>query len=112
MIDLQVTRQLRRQGYDILSCQEAGLSNRGISDDAQLAFAAQEGRALLTFNVQDFAPLDRRWTAAGQSHAGIIAAAASLPLGYLIRCVARHLDTVPPDVQYDTLLWLDTSPIA
>jgi len=29
-----------------------------------------------------------------------------LPLGNLLRRVIAHLDTVSPDTQHDTLLWL------
>ena len=31
-----------------------------------------EGRALVTANIKDFVPLDGRYRAAGQSHAGLI----------------------------------------
>ena len=38
-----------------------------------LALAATEGRALvITANIKDFVPLDGRYRAAGQAHAGLI----------------------------------------
>jgi hypothetical protein len=41
-------------------------------DEDQLAFAAAEGRAILTYNVRDFAPLHGQWLATGRPHAGVI----------------------------------------
>ena len=61
---------LRGSGYNVLTTEEAGLDTA--SDEEQLAFATGERRAILTFNIRDFAPLHTRWMAAGQSHAGII----------------------------------------
>ena len=51
MISTALARALRALGFDALSCLDAGLSNRGMSDEAQLSFATQQGRALLTFNT-------------------------------------------------------------
>jgi predicted nuclease of predicted toxin-antitoxin system len=110
MISTDLAPSLRRRGYDALSCEEAGRSRRKISDPEQLAYAAQQARAILTFNARDFVPLDRVFKATGQRHAGIILAPQIDDLGELIRCVARHLDVTPPVVQENTLLWLDTSP--
>ena len=59
MIDLRPAVNLRRLGYDVQSCQEAGRSNRGISDHRQLSYATQQGRAILTFNRRDYRRLDR-----------------------------------------------------
>jgi len=42
------------------------------SNDQVLAYATTEGRALVTANIKDFVPLDGRYRAAGQSHAGLI----------------------------------------
>lgn len=46
---------LAAEGFDCLTTQEAGQDTA--SDEDQLAFAAQQGRAILTFNIRDFAPL-------------------------------------------------------
>src|SRR5947208_13192684 len=61
---------LRGRGYDVLTTEEAGKDTA--SDEDQLAFATTEGRAILTFNIRDFAPLHEQWQAAGRPHAGII----------------------------------------
>jgi hypothetical protein len=68
MIRLAV--DLRGRGYDVLTTQEA--SRDTASDEDQLAFATREKRAILTFNIRDFAPLHSDGQTAGRSHSGII----------------------------------------
>lgn len=111
MISPDLAVELRRRGYDVLSCHEAGRANQAIPDPDQLEYAAQNERAILTFNTRHFIRLDQERRAAQQPHAGIIASPRIADLGHLLRCVARHLDTYPPDVQTRLLLWLDTSPL-
>jgi predicted nuclease of predicted toxin-antitoxin system len=61
---------LRGRGYEVLTTEEAGKDNA--SDAEQLVFATAENRALVTFNIRDFAPLHEQWQTAGQRHAGTI----------------------------------------
>jgi predicted nuclease of predicted toxin-antitoxin system len=61
---------LRGQGYDVVRTEEVGKDTA--PDEEQLAFAAAENRAVLTFNIRDFAPLHEAWQAAGHAHAGVI----------------------------------------
>src|SRR5579871_3731058 len=61
---------LRGRGYDVRTTEEAGKDTA--SDEEQLAFATAEKRAILTFNIRDFAPLYEGWPASGRSHGGII----------------------------------------
>jgi uncharacterized protein with PIN domain len=70
--DLQgaIAAQLRTNGYDAVSTVEAG--RLGEDDEAQLVWAAQQGRVLVTYNVGDFAQMHGEWMAAGDEHAGII----------------------------------------
>jgi Domain of unknown function (DUF5615) len=104
-----LARALRDRGYDAQSCQEAGRAGQGVPDEAQLLYASRHGRAILTFNCTDFLRLDAHWKRAGREHAGIIVSVEVDDLGELIRRVERHLNTYPPSVQHDTLLWLDSS---
>ena len=102
-----LARTLRQRGYDAVSCQEAGLVSRRIADDAQIVYATEHGRALLTYDVIDFIQLDRRWKAQGWRHAGIIAVPSSVnSFGQLLRRVIVHLESAGPETQRDTLLWL------
>jgi hypothetical protein len=67
-----VIQSLRLRGLDVSSVSEAGLLYR--PDETQLAFAAQQGRVLVSFNVADFCRLHGDWLAQGKSHAGILLA--------------------------------------
>ncbi len=98
--------QLRRRGYDAVSAHEAGRVNQRIGDPAPLAYATAHGRAILTNNSGDFAPLDARRKRQGRAHAGIVRYAGFPPVGELLRRVIAHLDATEPAAQHDTLRWL------
>lgn len=106
MISSALAAALRTRGYDALSCHEAGRSNQRITDPDQLAFATSEGRAILTENVRDYAPLDGQWKRQGKVHAGIMLYGDDPPIGELLRRVIAHLDAFTPEVQHDTVLWI------
>jgi predicted nuclease of predicted toxin-antitoxin system len=63
-----VVECLRLLGHDVLTVQEAGNGNQRIPDPDVLAFATQEGRAVLTQNRKDFIRLHQQQS----DHAGII----------------------------------------
>jgi hypothetical protein len=71
MFSDDIAEQLRAKGYDVISI-VADPTLIGLPDDQVLAYAATEGRALVTANIKDFVPLDGRYRAAGQAHAGLI----------------------------------------
>lgn len=54
-----VIEELRKLGHDVLTAQEAGHGNQGISDSRVLAFAIASDRAVLTFNRRHFINLHR-----------------------------------------------------
>ncbi len=62
----QVVRFLRSLVHDVLTVQEAG--NRGLADDAVLAFATDTNRVVLTLNRRHFIRLHQ----SQPDHAGII----------------------------------------
>lgn len=66
-----IAQQLRIKGYDVISV-VADPALVGLPDDRILAYATAEGRALVTANIKDFVPLDARYRAADQPHAGLI----------------------------------------
>src|ERR1700760_4892473 len=68
-----IAQQLRAKSYDVISV-VADPALVGLPDDQILTYAATEGRALVTANIKDFIPLDTRYRAADQSHAGLILA--------------------------------------
>jgi hypothetical protein len=106
MVNPRLATALLRQGYDAENCQRAGRANQGISDEQQVMYATQQGRAILTFNVADFEQLDRRWKARGLAHHGIIVSAQITNLQELIRRVKLHLDTYSPADQHNAVFEL------
>jgi hypothetical protein len=49
-----VVEELRKLGHDVLTAQEAGQANHGVTDSAVLALAIAGDRALFTFNRRPF----------------------------------------------------------
>jgi phage-related tail fiber protein len=66
---LPVVLELRQLGHDVWTIQEAGKANQAMDDEAVLAFAHADGRAVLTINRKHFVRLHN----AGLEHSGIIA---------------------------------------
>jgi predicted nuclease of predicted toxin-antitoxin system len=84
---------LRGRGFDVLATEEAGHDTA--ADEEQLAFATAEKRAILTFNIRDFAPLHEQWQAVGRAHAGIIVSQqlGSRHYGVLLQRMLRLLNS-------------------
>lgn len=76
-ISQQVAEVLRRLGCQATSTQEAG--NRGADDEAQLAYAARTGAALVTRNRNDFIALTSQFFDEGRAHLGLIIVPHSIP---------------------------------
>jgi Domain of unknown function (DUF5615) len=66
-----IAQQLRAKGHDVQAV-VADPSLASLPDDQILSHAAATGRALVTANIKDFIPLDARYRAAEQAHAGLI----------------------------------------
>jgi Domain of unknown function (DUF5615) len=71
MLSNIIAEQLRAKGHDVLTV-VADPALVGLPDDQILAHATAAGRALVTANIKDFIPLDARYRAASQAHAGLI----------------------------------------
>jgi uncharacterized protein with PIN domain len=54
---MDIVRELRRLGYDVLTSYDAGQANQGIPDEDVLAFASQQDRVVITLNREDFIAL-------------------------------------------------------
>jgi predicted nuclease of predicted toxin-antitoxin system len=67
----ELAAALRRKGIDAVNAHECG--RKGAKDAEQLAFAASQQRALMTFNVADFEALADEYFWQGKQHFGIIA---------------------------------------
>lgn len=66
-----IAAQLRAKGHDVVAV-VADPALAGLADDQILAQATATGRVLVTANIKDFMPLDARYRAASQAHAGLI----------------------------------------
>jgi predicted nuclease of predicted toxin-antitoxin system len=84
----RIAEWLRKRGIDAVSVFEVG--NVQISDREQLAYAAREGRCLVTRNVRHFVVLSQEAVRRQEPHAGIILCPASIR-GFEIRAIAAAL---------------------
>ena len=66
-----IAEHLRAQGYDVRAV-VADPALVALPDEQILAHAASTGRAFVTANIKDFVPLDARYRAASQAHAGLV----------------------------------------
>jgi predicted nuclease of predicted toxin-antitoxin system len=67
----RIAAHLRETGRDVLALAEDP-TYEGLSDPQVLELAVSEGRAVVTRNSRDFAPIAREWAEAQRSHAGLI----------------------------------------
>jgi predicted nuclease of predicted toxin-antitoxin system len=98
---------LRARGFDVLTTEEA--SKDTAADEEQLAFAVAERRAILTFNIRDFAPLHDQWQDAGRAHAGIIVSQqlGSRQYGILFQRMQRLLNQFSSEEMVSNLVHLE-----
>lgn len=76
-----IAEELRKAGHDVVSVQESD-DLRGLDDRELWVRASAEGRALVTENVADFAPLVREAAAQGDRHLGVVfTSTRSMPRG-------------------------------
>ncbi len=61
---------LREHGVDVTTTNQVG--NAGTDDDAQIQFATDAGRVVVSNNIGDFSALHARWLTTGRDHAGIV----------------------------------------
>lgn len=67
-----LVKALRDNNIDVVASREARMDGR--DDEEHLAYAAEQGRVLCSFNTRDFYRIHSQWLAEGKSHAGIILA--------------------------------------
>ena len=91
------------RGYDVVSAHE--IERRGFSDAAQLEFAAQAGRTLVSFNATDYIKLHNAYWEEKKVHAGIILSK-QVPLKVLIRRFGLFLQQHTAEDLQGQLFWL------
>jgi uncharacterized protein DUF5615 len=98
-----VAPTLRRAGFEATSTPELGRLGR--SDESQLEWAANEGRAFLTFNVAHFAALHSEWMRQGRHHSGLVLSN-QRPLRDLLRRLLRLSAALDAQAMCDRLEFL------
>lgn len=100
-----VVHGLRARGVDVLTTIEA--NRLGLADEDQLAFAVEQGRAIYTFNIADFARLHQQYLEQGQDHAGIIVIPDQrYSIGEKIRCIAAFVTSVSAHEMMNRIVYL------
>jgi predicted nuclease of predicted toxin-antitoxin system len=94
---------LREHGFDAVHTYE--VERGGMSDADQLAYAAQEGRAILTHNARDFVPLAVECFFSGRLHAGVILSP-QIEKGELIRRAVSLLRSLSAEEIANTVRYL------
>ena len=67
-----LAEMLTARGHDVLTARDAGRAGRGISDEDQLQYAADNLRVMVSYNAGDFMLLASEWQRLGKEHAGIL----------------------------------------
>jgi hypothetical protein len=98
-----LTEALILRGHDAVHL--TNTDQRGLNDEPLLAFAAAQGRAVLTYNVRHFVPLVVAWHEAQREHAGVILSI-QLPPSELLRQIGKLLTTLSADELKNTVRWL------
>jgi hypothetical protein len=105
-----IAQHLCARGHDVTAVvDDQGLL--GLPDDQVFAAAIAAGRALVTANIKDFAPLDAAYKAAGRTHTGLVLVSAkTFPqdrsfVGVLVEALAALL-TEPDRLGPDRVIFL------
>ena len=99
-----IAHALRLRGWDVLTTQEA--RRRGVDDLDQVNFATSRGRAILSYNIRDFAASHYERLERGETHADIIVATQGDPRRNL-RALLRLLNAVSAKAIRGQLVYLN-----
>ena len=83
---------LRQRGFDVLCARDT--QQLSLSDKAQLAFAVNEQRAIVTHNRRDFEQLHQHYLEKDIRHWGILIAKRRRNSAIVVRKLLTLLDTV------------------
>jgi predicted nuclease of predicted toxin-antitoxin system len=99
-----LAEQLRAYGFDVTSTLELDMVEA--NDDEQLAYAASNQRAIVTFNHKDFALRHALYLAEGKEHWGIILSTEET-IDVLRRRLLRLLNTLATEELKNQMCWLN-----
>ncbi len=95
---------LASRGFDVLTVRDAGRLH--LADEAQLAFAVQEQRAMVTHNRTDFELLHEQYLAAQQPHFGVIIAKRRPHDAIVVRKLLSLLDSLSGEEMRNQLRYI------
>lgn len=102
-VDPLLARALADRGYNVLTTHQAGRISAKDSD--QLAFAAQEARAILIHNVAHFAGLAVEYARMGWERSGVVLSD-QFPLKVLLPRALRLLQRNTAETLRNRVVWL------
>ncbi|MFQ5593229.1 MAG: DUF5615 family PIN-like protein [Anaerolineae bacterium] len=100
----RLAAQLSKHGFDVTTSQRSELLSQ--ADEEQLAHAVAEKRAIVTFNVKDFAALHDKYLAEGREHWGIIFSTEE-PIGVLMHRLLRLMHSLSAEDLKNQTRWLN-----
>jgi hypothetical protein len=86
-----LAKLLREQGFDVIHVNEVDLV--ATPDEKIMAYAADEHRAVVTFNIKHYIPLSIQYFEDGKEHYGVVVSRA-ISQGELQRRVTKLLESV------------------
>ncbi len=103
-VSVEIATNLASRGFDVLTVHDAG--RRHLADEAQLAFAIQEQRALVTHNRVDFELLHEQYLASQHLHFGIIIVKRRLHDEIVVRKLLSLFDSVTGEEMRNQLRYI------
>jgi hypothetical protein len=104
-MDSDLVSALHLRGVDVTTVLDE--RKQGQTDEQQLRFAAEQGRAIYTFNQMDYMALHSGFLEQGLSHAGIIIAPQSrYSVGEQMRRLVHLVDTRSAEEMTDRVEFL------
>jgi predicted nuclease of predicted toxin-antitoxin system len=98
-----LAKLLREQGFDVIHVNEVDLD--ATPDEKIMAYAVDEHRAVVTFNIKDFVPLSVQYYEDGKEHYGVVVSK-ELSRGELQKRVAKLLESVTADELMNSVRYL------
>jgi len=103
-VERMIAKALRQQGYTCHAADEVDMKRA--SDEAQLEYAARMGYALVTYNVEHFAPLHTRYLREGWEHSGIVLIPKRWGASEVLRRLLNLLNVITADEIRNDVRWL------
>lgn len=104
-VAVPLAKALQQRGIDVLTTQDAGMA--ASSDEKQVAFAAEQRRAIFTHNKRDFIMIHKRYLKKGSEHSGIIVADQDR-LGPLLKSISKLWFTLSAESMKNRLEFLSS----